>query len=224
MELQDTGKDTARTPEGALEPLVVCPRCGRNGREADFLVIGLTADPPVGAFVGHYRCLACRRDFIQGLRGEPEKGREFLEEIGAWPGRHRPSRRLHRLYLRGVYGACRGPRLDPLHRAQAELIRERTLANPCFLGQPGMEITGPSGATLQLAFALIECRWCLAIMGSRRGRPAPPTPEDEAYATALFLTPEERRAARRSLEPDVGVLYVVRLDPWLRPLPLGPHG
>jgi len=120
-------------PDCSFEALVVCPRCGRNGREGDLLVVGRTADPPVGAFVGHYRCLACRRDFIQGLRGDPEKGRELLEEIAAWPERHRPSRRLHRLYLRGVYGAVRGPRLDPLHRVHAELIRERALANPCLL-------------------------------------------------------------------------------------------
>ena len=82
MELQDTArKDTACTPEEAFEALVV----------------GRTADPPVGAFVGHYRCLACRRDFVQGLAGDPEKGREFLEEMAAWPERHRPSRRVHRL-------------------------------------------------------------------------------------------------------------------------------
>jgi hypothetical protein len=53
VELQDTArKDTARTAAEAFDTLIVCPRCSRNGREADFLVIGLTADPPVGAFGG----------------------------------------------------------------------------------------------------------------------------------------------------------------------------
>ncbi len=214
----------------AFEALVACPRCGRNGREADFVIIGLTADPPVGAFVGHYRCLTCRWDFIQPLPCDPKEAREFLQEVAAWRERHRPSLRLHRLYLRALYGASRGPRLDPLHRAHAELVRQQALARPWSGQEPseqrGMEVTGPSGATLQIAFAFIESRWCLVCMGYRRGRPTMPTPEDEAYVTTLFLSSEERRAAARSIECDGetrnAVLYVVRLDPWLKPVPLWP--
>jgi len=180
----------------------------------------------VGAFVGHYRCLTCPWDFTQPLAFDPAEAREFLQEIAAWQERHRPSLRLHRLYLRAVYGAGRGPRLDLLHRAQAQLIRERALAHPWNgeNGQPGMEITGPSGATLQIAFALVEARWCLACVASRHTKPALPTPEDEAYVTWLFLTPDERRIASRSVEPEPPstVVYVVRLDAWLRSLSLGP--
>src|SRR3989304_1229640 len=101
----------------AFEALVACPRCARNGCEADFVIIGLTADPPVGALVGHYRCFSCRWDSTQPLSCDPKEAGEFLQEVVAWRERHRPSLRLHRLYLRALYGASRGPRLDPLPRA-----------------------------------------------------------------------------------------------------------
>lgn len=215
----------------AFEAQVVCPRCQRNGREADIRIIGMTADPSVGALIGHYRCLSCRWDFIQHLALDPEEAQEFLEEIAAWREGHPPSVRLHRLYLRALYAADGGRRPDLLHRVQAQLIRERALLHPWSEengphDQHGMEITGPSGATLQIAFALVDGRWCLVCMGYRHGRPVMPSAEDEAYVTVLFFTPGERRAAARSLGPDAeapsAVLYVVHPDPWCRSLPLGP--
>lgn len=51
MEDQDTARiHQHQDPCQAFKALIICPRCGRNGREADFQIVGLTADPPVGAF------------------------------------------------------------------------------------------------------------------------------------------------------------------------------
>lgn len=211
-----------------LEARVICPRCRRNGREADFLIIGVTADPPVDAFLGHYRCLTCRWDFVDGLSCPPEE-RELLQVIAVWRERHRPSRRLHHLYLRAVYGLHRGFRLDPLNRIDAALLRERVLAG----GEPGfMAVTGPSGNTVQIALSLTvpevpgaDAALKLAYWSFQEERltgwidPAVPTEEDEAYVCALFLTPEERRVAERCPEDDEWtVLYMVHLYEQLRPI------